>query len=128
MAKATGVSTKTISFVYDFTVNTGAISTIQMGVWIPAGSVVQFGVAQVVTALVGATATIAIGWTGNTGALVAATAVASWSDDAVLEGVDLIVAMVKVTAIQQLAVTIATAELTAGRFFYTCQYIEYSEV
>ena len=129
MAKAVGVTRKNLSFVYDFAVDGGAVSTIGMGVFLPAGAVVMLGTAQVVTGLTsGGAATIAVGWTGSTGAVIAALAVASWSDDAVIEGVDLTVAMVKVTAIQQLAVTIATATLTAGRFFYTCDYIEYSEV
>lgn len=128
MAKANGVSVKQLHFVYDFAVDGGAISAINMGVFLPAGAVVQFGVAQVVTALVGATATISVGWTGSLTALTAAVAVASWSDNAVIEGVDLIVAMVKVTAVTELVIDIATAALTAGKFYYTCQYIEYPEV
>lgn len=130
MARVTsGMSRKQLNFIYNFAVDGGVVSTIGMGVFLPAGAVVHWGVAQVVTALTsGGAATIAVGWTGDTGALLAATAVASWSDNAVLEGVDLIVAMVKVTAIQQLAVTIATADLTAGLFYYTCEYTEYPVV
>lgn len=115
---------KSKTFVYSFTADGGAISTIPMGVFIPDNAIVVMGVAKVVTALVGATATIAVGWTGATGALIAALAVASWGAGEVIEGVDLSVAMVEATAERQLAVTIATAALTAGLFTYTCIYIE----
>ena len=124
-----GMFYKQLNFIYSFANDGGAVSTIGMGVFLPAGAIVQLGVANVFTALTsGGAATIAVGWTGDTGALIAATAVASWSDNAVIEGVDLTVAMVKVTAVQELAVTIATAALTAGEFYYTCNIMVYPQV
>lgn len=116
----------TYFFVYDFAVDGGAVSSINMGVFIPQFSIIKIGAATVATTLVGATATIAVGYAGATGALIAATAVASWTADAVIEGVDLSVAMLKVAAGGvQLQVTIATAALTAGRFTYAVDVWEF---
>ena len=124
MARALS-TTKQVSFLYDFAVDGGLVSTIQMGVFIPNNAIIYYGVAKVTTALTsGGAATIAVGYTGGTGDLIAALAVASWSADAVIEGVDLPGASVEATANRQLAVTIATAALTAGVFVYTVLYIE----
>jgi len=119
---------KHATFAYDFAVDGGAESTIGMGVIIPANSVITYGFAKVVTQLTsGGSATIAVGWTGGTGVLLAATAVASWTAGTILEGVDLIVAMLEATADRELAVTIVTAALTAGRFVGYCEYVEFYE-
>lgn len=118
-------SLKTASFVFDFAVDGGAVSTIQMGAFLPVNAVVIFGVANVITALTsGGSATIAVGWTTSTAALIGATAVASWGAGAILPGVDLPGAPVLATSARQLAVTIAAAALLTGKFQYTCLYIE----
>lgn len=120
-------STKTISFDYNFATDGGAVSTIGMGVYLPINAVVWFGYAKVITQLTsGGSATIAVGWTGATGANIAATAVASWTANALLPGVDLPGTPVLATAQRELAVTIATAALTAGRFVYYCMYTEWA--
>lgn len=120
-------SLKSKTFVYDFATDGGAQGSINMGLFIPARSVIWFGFANVITALTsGGMATIAVGFSGSTGALITATAVASWSLDAILPGVDLPATPLKLTAIQQLQVTIATADLLTGKFEYTVVYNESS--
>ncbi len=120
-------SPKTVSFVYDFATDGGAISTIGMGVFLPINAVVWFGYAKVITTLVsGGSATIAVGWTGSTGSLITATAVATWvSTTPIIPGVDLPGTPVLATAQRELAVTIATATIiTAGKFVYVAYYTE----
>jgi len=121
------VGEKSVAFVYDFPADGGAISTIGMGQRIPNNAVIQFGFAKVITTLTsGGAATIAVGRTGATGELIAALAVASWTAGTIIEGVDLIVAMIESPS-AQLAVTIAGDTITAGRFIYVVSYIEIDE-
>jgi len=126
MAKAIS-SLKSVSFVYDFAVDGGAQTTIPMGVFIPINSVVWLGFANSLTTVVGVNATIAVGWTGSTGALMTATAITSFAANAIVPGVDLPGAPVKATAGRELAVTIATADITAGKFLYVCYYAEFNQ-
>lgn len=125
MAKI-NLNVKWASFRYDFAADGGAAGTIGMGVYIPNNCIVMFGYAKVTTALTsGGAMNASVGWTGDTAALIGVTAKADWSINAVLEGVDLIVAMVEATANRELAVTIDTNDGTAGVFEYICQYVEH---
>jgi len=43
------VSAKDVAFVYDFAVDGGGVSTINMGVFLPNNAVVEYGCAKVLT-------------------------------------------------------------------------------
>lgn len=120
--------------LYDFAVDGGAISTITLrgggaiGSLVPAGSVVTGGFIDVETALTGATATIAVNLEGA-GDIVAATAVASWTTGrknilpADTTGSLSAGTHVKTTVPRSIAITIATAALTAGKFKVVLEYV-----
>jgi hypothetical protein len=103
---------------YNFAVDGGAIGAITPALSdnIPAGAIMCYGWVNSVVAFVGATATIAIGTTAGSSAtaLLAATAVASYSLDAIQALVPVIATPVKMTAAGQIKLTVAVAALTAG--------------
>jgi NAD(P)H-hydrate repair Nnr-like enzyme with NAD(P)H-hydrate dehydratase domain len=108
---------------YDFAVDGGAISTIAItsGLPIPSGSVIVGGHIDVLTALVGATATIAC-QVEAANDILTAVAVASWTTGlknilpAVTSGALTASTAVKTTADRNISIVIATAALTAGKF------------
>lgn len=113
---------------YDFAVDGGAVSTITLraapsysvGNDIPIGSVIEGGYVEVDTAVTsGGSATVAVNSEGA-GDLVAAAAIsgAPWSTTGRKSLIPAFTgaASVKTTAARQLAITIATAALTAGKF------------
>lgn len=113
---------RTATFLWDFAEQGGAVGAIRTGIFIPNNAVINFGYAKVLTTLTsGGAATISVDL-NSTGDLVAALAVASWTANTVIEGVDLIVAMIEATADREVTLTIATAALTAGKFLYTLHY------
>lgn len=103
---------------YSFATDGGAISTITPADsdTIPANAVIWGGFLNPTTALVGATATIAVGTTAgsSTTSIKAATAVASYTIDALLAVVPTLAVPIKMSAAGQITLTIATAALTAG--------------
>jgi hypothetical protein len=106
---------------YDFAVDGGAIATITpaTNMTIPDNAIIFGVIANSTTALTsGGSATIAIGTSAgsSTTALKAATAVASYSADALLPGVPVFTAgtAVKLTAAGAITITNAVATLTAG--------------
>ena len=105
---------------YDFAVDGGAQATItpKTNVLIPDNAIIWTGVINPTTAAVGASATIAVGTSAgsSTTSLKAATAVTSYSLDALVATVPVGTAAtaVKLTAAGQITLTIATANLTAG--------------
>jgi hypothetical protein len=111
--------------LYDFATDGGAISTITPSIsdTIPANAIVYGGVLNSVIALVGATATVAVGTSAGSSAnsILAATAITSMTLDAVIEllGINSQAAthkaVFKMSAAGQITLTIATAALTAGR-------------
>jgi len=126
MAKIT-TSEKSQAFVYDFNTDGGGIGTINMGDFIPIGAVIWFGFIKVIVNFAsGGAATIAIGFAGNTGALVNPIAYTSLVNGAIITGVNLPVAPVLMTAQRQLAITIAGAPVTAGELVYECRYTEWN--
>lgn len=124
--------------IYDFSVHGGAVSTINLPLDIPNNAVITRGFVQVLTAgTSGGSATVAFGLNTNTD-LLAATAIASFSANALLPlNVSTIAAIdgnaqasgianfrpLLLTAERSLKVTIATAALTAGKFAI---YLEYA--
>lgn len=117
---------------YDFAVDGGAISTITLrsgasdsvGSTIPSGAVILGGYVDVLTqATSGGSATIAINSEGA-GDILAALAIASWTT-----GRKSVVpaftgaTSVKTTAARSIAITIATATVTAGKFRVVLFYV-----
>jgi hypothetical protein len=108
---------------YDFAVDGGAISTIAItaGTPIANGSVIVGGYVDVITALVGATATIAC-QVEAANDILTAVAVASWTTGrknilpAFTSGALTAGTQVKLTADRNISIVIATAALTAGVF------------
>jgi len=111
---------------YNFAVDGGAISTITPAVnaTIPNDAIIVGGTINSTTAAVGATATIAVGTSlgSSTTSLLAATAVASFAADSLLNSVATFAAPVKMTAAGQITVTIAVVALTAGVIEVTVLY------
>lgn len=116
---------------YDFAVDGGAISTIALigSTAIPAGAVILGGFVDVITALAGATATIAL-QVEAAGDIVATTAVASWTTGrknilpAFVAGSLTAANSVKTTVARDISAVIATAALTAGKFDVYLIYTE----
>jgi len=107
--------------LYNFPTDGGAIGTINIALsdLIPAGAVLQGGFANPTTALTsGGSATIGIGVSAGlatpTVALKAATAVASYTVDALLPLIPTFAVPLKMTASGYITITVAVAALTAG--------------
>ena len=108
---------KVAQFEYDFAKHGGAIGDITIDPkLLPAGAKILGGMIDVTTTFVGATATIAFNVVGSADVL-AATAVASFAVDALLDVVPVWTAAtaIKVAANSPLTMTIAAAALTAGK-------------
>lgn len=111
---------------YDFAKEGGAIGDITLrGANIPNGAIVTSGVIHVLTALTsGGSATIAIRVNG-TADMRAATAVATYSLNALLDTVPDGAAtnMVRLTANRDIVATVAVAALTAGKMVVALEYV-----
>jgi hypothetical protein len=124
-----GGQLKMVRAKYDFAVDGGAVSTITVATngIIPDNAIILGGMLNATTALTsGGSATIAVGTSAGSSAssIKAATAVASYSADALLAVVPLWTAAtaVKMTAAGSVTVSIATAALTAGVLEITLFY------
>jgi hypothetical protein len=109
---------------YDFAVNGGAVSTIPLGVTLPDNAIIFEGCGDIITAFTstGGTGTIALN--ANTGGdLLAAV------DADTLAGVFAIIPVgsaasaVKLTAAREIAITIGTAAITAGKAVFFLFYM-----
>jgi len=114
---------------YDFAVDGGAIGLITpaLNATLPDNAIIVGGILNPTTALIGATATIAVGTAAGSSAsaIKAATAVATYSLDAILATVPVFTAAsaFKMTAAGAITLTVATAALTAGVLEITLFYI-----
>jgi hypothetical protein len=113
-------------FEYDFTKHGGAVGNISVpGDAIPAGAIITSGIIHVKTALTsGGAATIAAQAVGAAD-LRAATAVASWSLNAMLDVVPqgLAAAMIRLASpLTALTFVVAAAALTAGKAVVALEY------
>lgn len=106
--------------IYSFAADGGAIGLITpaANALIPANAIVLGGIINPTTAPVGATATIAVGTSAGSSAtsLKAATAIATYSIDALLATVPVMTAATafKMSAAGSITLTVAVAPLTAG--------------
>ena len=103
---------------WDFAVQGGTIGAITLNPTIPANIIILDGYYDVVTTFVGATNTVSLGFETTTD-LLAATAIATYGTigrHAVLP-VDTAASSLKTTVARQLVITIATANVTAGKMF-----------
>lgn len=106
----------TAMYVYDFAVDGGAHGTAitpVATVTLPANAIITGAWMHVITACTGATATVSADCNGA-GDLVAATAVASLTTNAIIIGAAN-TTPIRASADKTLTVTIATADLTAGK-------------
>lgn len=119
---------KDATWEYDFSKDAGAIGDITMrGPKLPVGAIVLAAYVDVETAPTSAdAATIALKITGSEDVL-AATAIASFTQDVLLKGVPDFATVsdaVRVaTAAKGVTMTIADFALTAGKFNVSCQYV-----
>lgn len=117
-------SVKEFTFLYDFAKHGGAVSTITVGPkLIPPQTIITQGIVRVVTACTSAgSATVALHLL-TAEDILAATAVASLTLDALIDTVPVGTAATSLicTAHTQLSVVIATAALTAGKIAVTLQ-------
>lgn len=112
-------------FEYDFAKHGGAQGAITVGPkLLPRGAIVTQGIIHVKTALVGSGATVALNVLTSEDVL-AATAITSFTLNALLDVVPVGTAATsfRCTAAAQLTVTIATADLTAGKFAVALDYV-----
>jgi len=123
---------KYLKAVYDFSVLGGAASSIPLNdplgapVMIPDNAVIcNVSIEGITDNTSGGSATIALGYTGQTTAFLAATAFnhATWDVNAVTSGAPT-VAVGKTTAAVQVLATIADAALTAGKWQVWIEYYE----
>lgn len=106
-------------FKYDFSIDGGAISTIQLatpGLYIPATAILMDFTMNSVVAPVGSGASISFGVSagGSTTTLKGTTAITSFTLDAIVKGAMAITAPVKMTALGYPTMTVSGAVLTAG--------------
>lgn len=128
-AKTDGAADKYLEAVYDFSIDGGAQATIPLNdatgapVNLPDKAIVISSHIEIETAVTsGGSATVAFGLVGNTDAFKSATGKASLTLDAVFGGSnDLPLKMATPTPV---AITIAVANLTAGKIRIFIKYIE----
>jgi hypothetical protein len=125
------IEPKAARFFYDFAVDGGAISTINLrgDDSIPAGAIIIDGYIDVITPLAsGGAATIALTSQEAAGDVVAATAVATWTAGrknvlpASASGSVTASTKIKTTAARVAQIVIAAAALTAGKFELVLEY------
>lgn len=131
MAKITS-SFKSQSFLYDFTVDGGAISTIGMGIFIPSGALIQtFGVKNFTPITSGGAGVIDVGVVGFPIAVInnAGLPNGDFRDynvpERFLQNIICNQNNVQIPAALEVIVTISAFALTAGAFICTINYIEY---
>lgn len=109
---------------YDFAVDGGAVSSIGLGVTIPDNAIIVGGVLDIVTAFTstGGTGTIALDSEGA-GDLLAAVDADTLSGVVALIPVWTAATAIKMTAANELTITIATAAITAGKAVLFVQYV-----
>ena len=131
-AKTDGVQKKYLRFKYDLDELGGGAGAITLtdednaAQTIPDNAVItSVSIEGVTDNTSGGSATIALGYTGQTTAFLAATAFdnAMWNTNAVTSGTPT-VAVGKTTAAVSVLATIATADLTAGKWYVWVEYYE----
>jgi hypothetical protein len=113
--------------ILDFSVDGGAVSTIipKKTVRLPANAVIVGATINSTTAaLSGGAATVSVGTSAgsSTTSILAATAKASLSANALINGVPVFATPVKLTAVGDVTFTVGTAALTAGVIEATLYY------
>ncbi len=107
---------------YDFPEHGGVVGAIGLGVTLPAGSVIEKAwIVNVTDPTSGGSATLAIN-TEGAGDILAALAVASFTG--ILAGIPVgtTATMIQCTVAREIVLTVAVADLTAGRFHVYVKY------
>lgn len=123
-ATAELLSVQKIDCLYDFTQDAGAVGDVTFGAYLPAGAIVTAVIADVLTAVTSAgSATVALkaGSTALTGATAKASLAAGCGTIALASSATAI--KPSATAATELAITIATAALTAGKIRFTVLFV-----
>lgn len=115
-------------YLYDFAVDAGAQGTISLSAKfhpLPTGAIVKAATVYVATAATsGGSATVSIGLGTDVDGLVAATAVASLTENAVIVGAGAgLATYVADAAAGAVTATIATADLTAGKIQVLVEFL-----
>lgn len=121
------VGLKSVQAIYDFDNDGGAISTIGLDVFLPDNATLVRCSGKVVTTFAsGAAATVALGWTGDTDALMVVTGFGAFAAGQVILGRDFGAVPVDIdnAAGREVAITIAAAALTAGLCLFNIWYEE----
>jgi len=111
---------------WDFATDGGTVSgsPITLSLTLPDNSIVIGGVVEVITAVTSSSsATVALGVTGAATALLAATGKADFALGAVLPLAAVSAAPIKLPAATALTLTVATSNLTAGKFNIWVEYL-----
>ena len=111
---------------WDFATDGGTVSgsPITLSLTLPDNAIVIGGVVEVITAVTSAgSATVALGVTGAATALLAATGKADFALGAVLPFAAVSAAPIKLPGATALTLTVATANLTAGKFNIWVEYL-----
>lgn len=118
-------SKKEIAALYSFAVDGGAVSAINLGIFIPNNAIVTgFRVKTNTAPTSGGAATISFGFTGNLVAFMVINGIAAFVAGETLSGVDLKANPLEMTATNQLVISIVTAALTAGILVASLDYVE----
>lgn len=111
-----GLGSPLTKITYDFDVHGGAVGDVELELTLPDNAIVYGGFVDVITAPTsGGAATVALKIEGA-GDLIAATAIASFTGQLNIVPAYTGTTSVKTTAERILTVTVATADLTAGKF------------
>lgn len=119
----------TLKLQYNFADQGGTIGAINLrgedgkSARLPKGAIIRDCIIDVVTTPVGATATIAIGTGQAANDLKAALAVASYTGLVACVPVGTAASAIKLTADRTPTMTVATAALTAGKFYVLVDYV-----
>jgi hypothetical protein len=116
----------TLNGLYDFAVDAGAVGTVTIGMYLPKFAVVRsFFTSTITTVTSGGSATIAFGYSGSTQAFQTTTAIASYTANTSLNGVDLMANPLVLTDFQSIIMTIGTAAITAGKIKMSISYVTF---
>ncbi len=125
--KLNSSSFKTQYGEYNFSTDLGVQGTINLGVFIPVNAIIKKFLVKVVTAPTGTNATVSFGLASSNQALMVTNGIPAFVINTVIAGVDFDNTPLLITTTSEVTITIATANLTAGRLLFSIAYDECQE-